>query len=150
VSSSEIISAASRISPPTSMGAVRAGPPLSTSVVVVGGARNPTVTPAKTANGTASRNSDCQPKAPTRTPPTNGAIAALIETSMSNRPKAVPRRPGGASARTSATEVVEISAPLSAWRTRASVRTANDGASAAISDEIAKATTPTRNTRRCP
>ena len=95
-------------------------------------------------------NSDRQPKAPTRTPPTNGPIAALVETSMSKVPNAAPRRSGGDIARTSATDVVETSAPLTAWRIRARARSSNDGATAASSDESAKATTPARKTRRWP
>ena len=42
------------------------------------------------------------------------------------------------------------SAPLSAWRTRDSARIANEGATAASSDDRAKATTPTRKTGRWP
>ena len=76
------------------------------------GTNSRTATAANMATGTASRNSACQPNAPTSRPPMNGPIAALIEVSMSNRPNAAPRRSTGAMARTSASEVVEISAPL--------------------------------------
>ena len=51
-----------------------------------------TATAANVATGTASRNSACQPSAPTSRPPMNGPIAALIDVSMSNRPNAAPRR----------------------------------------------------------
>ena len=80
----------------------------------------------------------------------NGPIAALVDTSMSNRPNAAPRRSTGAIARTRAIEVVEMSAPLSAWRTRATARIANEVAIAASSDDSPKATTPTRKTGRWP
>ena len=80
----------------------------------------------------------------------NGPIAALIDVIPSNRPNAAPRRSTGAMARTSASDVVEINAPLSAWSTRESARTANEGATAASSDDRAKATTPTRKTGRWP
>ena len=80
----------------------------------------------------------------------NGPMAALVETSMSNSPKAAPRRSAGDIARTRATEVVETSAPLIACRTREAARTSNVGAATAISDETANADTPTRKTGRWP
>ena len=61
-----------------------------------------------------------------------------------------PRRSTGASARTRAIEVVEISAPLSAWKTRAAASSSKVGATAANSDATANARTPIRNTRRWP
>ena len=105
---------------------------------------------ANSATGTAITNSDRQPNAPTSTPPMNGPMAALVETSMSNSPNAAPRRSGGDIPRTSATEVVETSAPLTAWRTRASAKSSKDRAAAASSEAIANASTPTRKTRRWP
>ena len=69
---------------------------------------------------------------------------------MSNRPNAAPRRSGGDIARTSATDLVDTSAPLTAWKTRDRARSSNDGAAAARSDASAKASTPTRKTRRWP
>ena len=110
----------------------------------------PTATAAKIATGTAITNIDRQPRPPTRRPPTSGPIAALVETSMSNSPNAEPRRSTGAIARSSATELVETSAPLSAWRTRDSARISNDTAVAARAEARANAPTPTRKTRRCP
>ena len=80
----------------------------------------------------------------------NGPMAALVETSMSNRPKAAPRRSGGDIARTRATDVVDTSAPLTAWSTRDSARTSNDGATAASSEATANATTPMRKIGRWP
>ena len=93
---------------------------------------------ATSAIGTASENIDRQPNAPTSTPPMNGPTAALTDVSRSNRPNASPRRPGGAISRTIATELVETRAPLTACRTRAPSRTANDVASAASSDASAE------------
>ena len=80
----------------------------------------------------------------------NGPMAALVETSMSNRPNAAPRRSAGDIARTSATDVVETSAPLTAWRTRDAASTSKVGAATAISDESANAVTPMRKTGRWP
>ncbi len=147
--SNAISIAARRTSPGTSMPGVRT-PGRATCRPVSGGTTTATTIAANRATGTARTKRDCQPNAPTRSPPMNGPIAALVETSMSNSPKAVPRRSAGDIARTSATEVVDTSAPLTAWRTRDAARTSNDGATTAISDEIANAVTPMRKTGRCP
>ncbi len=52
--------------------------------------RSPTKRAAKTPSGTASTNSERHPNAPTRRPPMNGPIAALVATRRSNKPNAAP------------------------------------------------------------
>ena len=61
---------------------------------LAGRTTNPTVIAAKSATGTAMTNSDRQPNAPTSSPPMNGPIAALVDTSMSKRPNAAPATVG--------------------------------------------------------
>ena len=77
-----------------------------------GRARAPTATAARMATGTATMKIDRQPRPATSSPPMSGPMAALVETSMSNNPNAEPRRSGGAISRSSATELVETSAPV--------------------------------------
>ncbi len=103
---------------------------------------------ASSATGTATMKIQRQPSPATNKPPMSGPIAALVDTSMSNSPNAAPRRSGGAISRSSATELVETSAPLAAWSTRDTARTSKDGAAAASADASANAATPKRNTRR--
>ena len=108
--------------------------------------RRPTATAAKIATGTATTNNDRQPRPPTSSPPTSGPTAALVDTSMSNSPNADPRRSGGAIARSNATELVETSAPVTAWSTRDSARISNETAVAASADANANARDPERGT----
>ena len=100
------------------------------------------------ATGTATMKIQRHPSPATSSPPMSGPMAALVETSMSNNPNAEPRRSGGAISRSRATELVETSAPVTAWSTRDSASTSKDMAAAASVEASAKPTTPKRNTRR--
>ncbi len=143
--SSDIRNPARRPSPGRSIG--RGVPRIFTAL---GRASAPTATAASSATGTATMKIHRQPRPATRRPPTSGPTAALVDTSMSNNPNAEPRRSGGAISRSSATELVETSAPVTAWSTRDSASSSKDMAVAASAEASAKAPTPKRNTRRWP
>ena len=83
-------------------------------------------------------------------PPTSGQTAALVDTSMSKSTKTEPAGLTGAvRARASDTELVDTSAPVTAWSTREIARISNVTADAARVEARAKATTAMRNVRRC-
>jgi hypothetical protein len=80
----------------------------------------------------------------------NGPIAALVAPSRSNSPNAAPCSSAGAVSRMSDAELVEISAPLTAWPTRDASSSSKVVASEPRADAMAKPNTPTRKARRCP